>query len=233
MNHPALTPIACVALAVCAGAVGAGDESALRDWQLTAQARRALAAAPILDECNVGVRVRDRVATLWGSVPTEGLRRRAEEVVRKVPGLVEVHSELKVDAADVLAAPPELTPPATPLRLTGRDESAKLDSRPTASWDDRAPRAPSLPLRPDVAPRGPAAVLLAPLVDMPDGLDDSVATLCRSNDRYRGLQADVHDGVVRLKGTVRHWPDLWEVAKSLARLPGVSRVLVDQVRGPQ
>ena len=71
-------------------------EAAGRDLVLTIEARRRLLKDRELAPFNVGVRVRDRVALLWGAVPSAELALKAETCVRGMFELVEVRSELFV-----------------------------------------------------------------------------------------------------------------------------------------
>ena len=74
----------------------------LRDVQQTMEARRLLAIDPELQEHNLGVIVRDRVATLWGPAPSAELAFRAELDLRAMIDLVEIRNELFV--SDLLEA---------------------------------------------------------------------------------------------------------------------------------
>ncbi|MBY0527091.1 MAG: BON domain-containing protein, partial [Gemmataceae bacterium] len=126
-------PRTALAIALCtvslAVAAAPADSQSLRDSRLAARARRALNEDPVLATLNVGVSVRSGVAQLWGPVPTPSLVRRAEDIVRRVPGVVAVQSELHIEVRDDLlnevvqnhpwqALPPELRP--RPSRLTSR-----------------------------------------------------------------------------------------------------------------
>ena len=87
-----------------------------RDIQLSVHARKALADDPILGPLNLGVRVQDNTAILWGPAPSEALKRRAVDVVKKVKGVFSVKD------ADVYIAAPTVaveTAEATPLRTSG------------------------------------------------------------------------------------------------------------------
>jgi hypothetical protein len=71
-----------------------------RDLELTLQARAALLKEGAFSALNVGVSVRQRVATLFGTLPSLELARRAEELIQQIPGLIEVRNDLQVDRSD-------------------------------------------------------------------------------------------------------------------------------------
>src|SRR5205823_4800377 len=66
-----------------------------------------------LGPLNLGVRVRDRVAVLWGPVPSTEMARRAVELLQGLPDLVEVRNELHVEPRDEQP----VAPPRRPERL--------------------------------------------------------------------------------------------------------------------
>src|SRR5205823_4789472 len=65
----------------------------LRDMQVTIYARRALLEEPALAALNLGVNVRDGVATVWGPVPNEEIGRKAVKRVEMVQGVLKVRSD--------------------------------------------------------------------------------------------------------------------------------------------
>src|SRR5882724_1447057 len=70
-----------------------------RDVRQTIQARKLLADDPELAAWNIGVTVHDRVATLWGPVPSVEVAFRAELCLRTVIELAEVRNQLFVSEA--------------------------------------------------------------------------------------------------------------------------------------
>lgn len=111
-------------LTPCAGggiAAPRGSQSTDRDLLLTILARRALLLDAELGPLNLGVRVRNRVATLWGPVPSAGLGFKAEQRLRGLVELLEVHNELMVAPASAAlpapAMPAGFLPPAPPPGL--------------------------------------------------------------------------------------------------------------------
>src|SRR5437870_6966676 len=67
-----------------------------RDMRQTMQARKLLFSDPDLAALNIGVVVIDRVATLWGPVPSAEVAFRAELCVRTMIELAEVRNQLFV-----------------------------------------------------------------------------------------------------------------------------------------
>ena len=82
----------------------AAAEAAARDVVLTIQARRRLLKDRELGTLNVGVRVRNRVAVLWGPVPSVELALKAESCVREMFEIVEIRNELFVGGDDLTRA---------------------------------------------------------------------------------------------------------------------------------
>lgn len=76
-----------------AGPARIGGDPA-RDVRQTIQARKRLADDPDLSAWNIGVTVRDRVAVLWGPVPSAEIAFRAELCLRTIIELAEVRNEL-------------------------------------------------------------------------------------------------------------------------------------------
>ncbi|GIW81031.1 MAG: hypothetical protein KatS3mg105_2838 [Gemmatales bacterium] len=84
-------------MAVIVFFVSAGRaQSDYSNCRLTLECRRVLAAEPSLRACQIGVSVRNHVATLWGTVTSVTLSRQAERLVGKVLGIASVNNELKV-----------------------------------------------------------------------------------------------------------------------------------------
>jgi hypothetical protein len=91
-----------------------------RDVMLTILARRALMLDAELGRLNIGVRVRNRVATLWGPVPSAELALRAEQRLHGLLDLLAVRSELIVVPGNALAVAGQSAsslPPAPPPAL--------------------------------------------------------------------------------------------------------------------
>src|SRR5262249_43386471 len=106
-----------------------------RDFAHTALARQTLLRDPRLAGLNVGVKVHDRVAVLWGTVPTLDLARRAEELLRALPDFRQVRSELEIDS------------------LRGLGNAADSPAYLPEPHDSRTPKGPPVPA--PVAPVAP------------------------------------------------------------------------------
>lgn len=104
---------------VCAGTLQSADPAP--DWIATLHARRAVWNDPALAELNLGVRVRDGVALLFGPVLSSQQAAEAVARVRLAPGVNDVIDELYIlPANDLLrkkfAKPARpLDPPTTPV----------------------------------------------------------------------------------------------------------------------
>jgi osmotically-inducible protein OsmY len=204
-----------------------------RDCRLTYRARQALFQEPgLATVTNLGVSVRSGVATLWGGVPSADLSLRAETLLRQIQGIFEVRNELHVEPPHDAMVEFLRTP--VPRRLSGGAER---------SWF-LANRL-SVPLIPVVEPETPlvspvnGVTLLPPVgasspqaITIPVDLTAAIKRLQEADARFRGIQPDVQQGVVRLRGTVDHWEDAFELAHRVSRVTGVERVILLDIRTP-
>src|SRR5439155_2741874 len=105
-----------------------------------------------------GVIVHQRVAILWGPIPSMELARRAQEVVRQVPGLVQIRNELQIDQSDQpltksFALPSPERSASGESALSGPFQApAALVGRPTEHGPAPAQGLPWRPGRPTLAP---------------------------------------------------------------------------------
>jgi hypothetical protein len=233
----------------CLPPVRAADASPADDCRLTLYARQALLRDNTLEPLNLGVSVKQYVATVWGSAPTKQLADRALDTVRKVNGVANVVDRVTVDmpgATVPKASAPKLLPSAPPERKptpvsqtvmptwqpARRETTAKpLPPKPlpaavrptaTAPLPGREVSLPkAIPVQPDAGPVSStgASPLVAP-----------IERLCRSSVRYRYLRATVDGGVVRLHGSVVQGEDRFALAQAISQLSGVTRVNVEGVR---
>src|SRR5262245_38573942 len=212
------------------------------DALLTYQARRALDQDQVLGKFNIGVVVRDGVATLIGKLPNANLARKAENCVQQVPGLRGLRSELLIGPpAD---APPPLRTQAAPVTPpTPRSESVSLFApipAPEAENGSPAPTAMAL-LAPRVGDsptptpeaQRPAALTsqgplpVEPLWPVSD--DDVLTTVERlrwSDPRFQRVRVEVRQGRVFLSGAVVRGEDGMDLARLAAPLPGGAGVVV-------
>jgi hypothetical protein len=139
---------------ICLGMVADGQaaDDSDHDIRQTARARQALMRDPALAPLNLGIRVRNRVATLWGPVPTAELGFRAERILRSLFEIAEVHNDLEVSGhaatpvVEPVVAPaaPSFLPAQLPPALPPRSPSPHVHPAPTAP-SVPAPRAVELP----------------------------------------------------------------------------------------
>jgi hypothetical protein len=109
----------------------ASDEALFRDMWQTVQARRLLQDDARLGPLNLGVHVTNRIAVLWGPVPSRELSLRAEQRLGTMFELVEVRNRMTIDP-DGDALPPAPLSPDRPRFL------------PDESPPPRVPRSPLL-----------------------------------------------------------------------------------------
>ncbi len=195
---------------------------------MTLRVRQAVQSDPALASItHLGVSVRSGVATLFGTVSSPEAARRAELLVRQVPGIVEVRNEIHVESDD--------DPLVMFLRI---NRAGKVARAPSPQWVS-VNRPTGLLLSRAEEPASPPAngiTLLPPLtlvVPAPDSdLVGRITALQQSEPKYMGIVADVQNGVVRLGGTVTRWEDIFALARMISHLPGVERVILHDVRTP-
>jgi hypothetical protein len=120
-------------------------------------------------------------------------------------------------------------------RCTGiMSKEAGLTGHAYLAGDTPVPLMPAIaiPLRQPVADQAPPAAMLAPMraTDQPLALAQAIERLRQSDERYRGVRPEVSGGIVHLRGTVANPQDLFALAKAIAQLPGVQRVILEEVR---
>jgi hypothetical protein len=229
------------------------DPGGDRDMRHTILARHALQHDSVLAPLNLGVRVHNRVATLWGPVPSPELKERAVRVLRQVPDLLEVRSQLHVAELEEPAQespdrlPPAPGPPSTPTALPGfpKVEPAWRGTLVERSTDQRAFASPveRVQLRPGKGATPPeeegpeVAVLPAIRISGPGATVQPADTLALAVDRLRlrdarfqRLRAEALGREVRLSGAAERWQDVDDFAGALMHLPGVERVVIDRIR---
>jgi hypothetical protein len=108
----------CLLATLLAGFPAAASAQALGDifvddLDQTIECRKLLLEDPILGPLNLGVRVRGRVAILWGPTPSAEIGQRAEQCLRTMIELADVKSEMHVAPDYDWRPPPGL--PLAPL----------------------------------------------------------------------------------------------------------------------
>lgn len=221
------------------GATGAiAQHSTERDVRLTVRARQVLRQDSDLAAHNVGVVVRNGVATLWGPIPSGLLGFKAERLLRNLIELADVQNDLEVsgdaepgpDSAPPLPAfLPNKLPPALPV----------LPARPPVARE-AAPPPPATTIVTRPAPEPPLARGLdveLPRIDLPARLPSapaiqdaraSIEALLRSKDAYRPVRFTIQDRRVYLRTTGPDVDVLYELARIISRYPGVDGVIVQQ-----
>jgi hypothetical protein len=167
------------------------------DWVISLNARRALWNDPVLSEMNLGVRVRDGEAFVWGPVPTEDMAAEAMARIRLVAGVRSVVSELYVLPADDLLRRKLL--PNRPIVKAPQQR----DAMPTAQTG-----------HPDAVRPLPSSVV------------DLVDEVRNRQVRFRGLQVEVGGGIVVVTASRSRAADAMDFADAVRQLPGVTNVII-------
>lgn len=209
----------------------------MRDLNAGVRARQAINQDQELGPLNLGVNVQGGVATLWGPVTSGEQKDRAMRMVRGVPGVREVRSELYVDANQ----------PVDWLGITdllrGREETLSASPDPLLGKLPPLVSRGKAPEEPPPAKTGGVAVSLGsplPLGDgraanktetakarEPDGsLKERVEKVQASDPRFRGVRVEIVDTTVTLRGSVKPGQNVMAFAQALSHVPGIERVVV-------
>lgn len=249
MRLQLLTALLAVSVALGLGPRSAATEPPpLSDVILARNVLAALDADAQLKGVNLVVSVVDRVAVIGGPVGNADLGRKAEKLVRGVGGIADVKNRcyveaepdpfLKAVAERLGSAPrpptadlPALVPPlrtGTPAAVVPppkADEEVVVARKPAAG--------PSGILG---SPTGPAKTEslkpAAVLTGLPKGGDmlASAESIRKADWRFASLALEQRGGVLVIGGTAPRATDAWDFAESLRQVPGVTRVVVGDVR---
>jgi hypothetical protein len=233
-------PAALATLLLCLGTGARAGEptdlSAYRDLRHTILARQAMLRDGPLAPHNVGVKVHNRIAILWGPVPSLQVRDRALLVLRGLPDLLEVRDETHVEEPET--AGPEFLPEVLPrpdaalpgVGLAAGGWRGVLARRPGEA-DTPTAVAENVRLRP--APTDPdeeAAVLPSIAVPAPvSATEAAIRRLQQSEPRFRGLHVELRAGEARVVGPSARAEDLRALAAAVALVPGVRGVVLEQL----
>jgi osmotically-inducible protein OsmY len=229
-----------------AGATLPSSTATTRDMQVLLRIRRALRTDDVLATHNVGVSVRDGVATLWGPLPSGDDIRRALTAVGDVRGVQSVRSELYV-AKEPL--PPSFILPetTTPDRAPSRNALASAGQPTILTKRDRwAALLPATDERPPLPSASATAVLLTPILpDAPveqlttvtaartEGVSAAIERLQKADARFGQIDAEWRDGTIILHGKRRDAAAVMAFARLLSDVPGVERVVLQYAKRPE
>ncbi len=246
----------------------AGD---YQDIRHTLLARKVLEDDPALATLNLGVKVENRVATLWGPVPSLELGGRAAERLRGRSEFRDVRNDLYFAVNDLfgnLPSPPLFLPeppaevrrpapppgkPPTPdfrpamatisllhpiqveekLPTYGRvrppaGSHGVLLARPTLAKQPPGKQAPIVPF-PTKDKVLPGVIVLRPeLPPAEKTLEQSLREIHRGQERFHRIHLEVQGSRVILRGRPAESETLHDLARHVARVPGVERVLVQE-----
>jgi BON domain len=112
------------------------------------------------------------------------------------------------------------TEDADPVALPAIRLTHPADGQPATVVDPL----PSVPAQRERNPVSTSSPLAANLIQ------EQIERLRRSDARFAGLRVDLKEGIVSLSGVASHWEHVYDLARSIARLPGVQRVILKDVQ---
>lgn len=219
----------CLAAGVCLCTAAQGDEipiEHMRELLLTIEVRKTLFDDPELGPLNLGVKVNGRVATLWGPVPSMEIKRHAEQTLRKFPYISEVRNQLHVPLDELPMMSPAQIGKNSWLKNNSQHReprtSGSLAAQTTPVLVQEEHRSVHLTLSPEVeVPRQRATD-----VDSPEAVRRMVLELQGGNNRYQGIGVRVLARDVFLTAEPGRSAQMYELAQTISRLPGVAQVVV-------
>ncbi len=193
-----------------------------RDLRHTMQARQLLADEPDLAGLNIGVSVQNRVATLWGPVPSAEAAFRAELVVKTMFELTAVRNELFVSEL--------VEPKRTPLRIENPPKQKQLPE----VIPPKLPDLRSMSGAPGVLTGSEKRPSLPPILGLPQAetpsasrdeqLTAAVLRVLSEKAMYRDVQFIVKDGRVYLRTLSSDMDALQAASREVSLLPNVAGV---------
>jgi osmotically-inducible protein OsmY len=210
-----------------------------RDLTVLLRVRRALMADDEMAPLNVGVSVRDGVATLWGPLTTKDQVRRALKTAADVRGVQSVRNDLYL-AKDTRPLPPLfILPDKLPERLAPTDALVSADRAGVLAKYDRPQSVPTFlpesrcaallaPVPLDASPEEPTTVTAARAEGVPAAID----RIQKSDARFGQIGVDWRDGTIVLRGNRNDAAAAMSFARMLSDVPGVERVLLQNQKKP-
>ncbi len=208
----------------------------------TCEARKALLQDTVLGPLNLGVKVTNRVAVLWGPVPSAQIAGQAVSLLQKVPGLIAVRNELEIDP-DLNLLPqylPEILPqesrlPPSPAQLTTRTRGEVADGQlPMAGGIKAGGQSTVLPTAMPGMPDHKEIEMILPSLRIPTGEPEihrtppeAIARL-QKDSRFARIQVRLQAGQATLRADGNLSPSLHEFARLISRIPGIDRVVVEE-----
>lgn len=218
------------------------------DLRVAIRARSALAADEQLGPLNLGVRIKDGTAIVWGPIPSRDCSDRVRAALLRVPGVFKVQSELYVSLPlpepegmplpDIKPAiqsavampargPVDLLPLVEvknrPSEGFGR-RGSPISGEPTSHRRDLVPQGTTVALLPPIAIKSPPEDVISPASTK--SVQDLLLQLQRSDAHYRSIRWEEHQGVVVLTGKSGDGTRMMAFAQQVRTLDGVRRVII-------
>jgi hypothetical protein len=201
------------------------------DAKLGRMAYAALQADEELADLNLGVKALEGgTIVLWGPSPSMTLTKKAEAILKKLPGVVSVKIECDRDAvidplvrkveADLKGSTPPTevktplpvppTPPATPVTIVRQVTTVEK------------PRTDA-PLKP------PATTLLEPTTVI-ESNTTTIERIRKGEARFAKLRVEERDGRIVISGPTADPADAWALAKKIGPYVGDKNIVVSRSR---
>jgi hypothetical protein len=196
----------------------------IRDMRLTVLARRAFQADRELARLNLGVKVRDGVATVWGSVPSTEAARLVVARLESIDGIDQVRSEVVVRVHDRPLVPEVGIPTRVPARIQVAKPVVPAPPSDLAARPGDLPELKSLPL-PGPPPKPKRDMVVASRPTQP-ALRVLVERVRQSDRRFSGIPVEVQGNVVVVTRSGSNEEDAAALAQALRRVRGVAEVVL-------
>jgi hypothetical protein len=205
----------------------------INDAVLTVRARRQVNGDKDLHKLNLGVRVTQGVAVVWGPMPGDDVPRRVQAKLLQVEGITEVRCHLYVDSprpkvtADALAIGPSPRPvyvvqSAKPIGAVTRFPPLERKEVAKPSTPNRSPKRTEAGLT-----SRPAAQPLPPAVpDRGSALREAINKVQQSQASFRAAQVTLQGDKVLIKPAPGEAGSATELAEKLRELPDIGPVVL-------
>jgi len=247
------------------------------DLELTLILRAALEQDDKLADQKLTASVKDRVATLWGSVASADLSQHAVRIARQTIGIVSVMNQLRIvpTAEPIPHATQSPTPLTEPIVPEMPPSQGAVAHRPSEQfllkgegglWQPLITAGTNVPIgsrtaepsrSPVMAPEsvwqpkiakdqvssdqkpisltpsrlaGSDSVVFDSCFHAQEELRGRVEAACLGDARFLALRAVVAGETVCFRGRAEAWMHVFELCRRVAQIPGVKRIILEEIR---
>jgi osmotically-inducible protein OsmY len=210
-----------------------------RDIRITLKALQTLTQDSELARYPIFVTARQGNLTVWGQVPNEDLCRRALKMLGSIQGVFQTHSELLIGPVEPIRDETPRLPRLialphsgeTPIRRDARPRGLPTANPHSTPHSNGAEFGRPTPFGPPSADAPKPAELLPPgPAKKKESLQSMIDRIIESDVRFAGIRGEERAGIVTLSGKAARMEHVMDLSRSVARLPGIKEVVVENAR---